>query len=40
MKEYSQMCEKQLFEKLHTSKDGISIVEVDERIEKYGEYVN
>lgn len=26
------MCEKQLFEKLHTSKDGISIVEVDEII--------
>lgn len=34
------MCEKQLLEKLHTSKDGISIVEVDERIEKYSEYVN
>lgn len=39
LKEYSQMDKKQLFEKLQTSEEGISIVEIEEKIEKYGENI-
>ena len=39
LKEYSQMDKKQLFEKLQTSEEGISIVDIEERIEKYGENI-
>lgn len=39
LKEYSQMDKGQLFEKLQTSEEGISVVEVEERIEKYGENI-
>lgn len=34
LKEYSQMDKKQLFEKLQTSEEEISIVEIEEKIEK------
>jgi Mg2+-importing ATPase len=39
LKQYSQMDKKQLFEKLQTSEEGISIVEIEEMIEKYGKNI-
>ncbi len=39
IKQYSQMNKKQIFEKLQTSEEGISIVDVDDRIEEYGKNI-
>ncbi len=39
IKQYSQMDKKQIFEKLQTSDEGISIVEVEDRIEEYGKNI-
>ena len=39
LKQYSQMDKKQFFEKLQTSEEGISIVEVEDRIEEYGKNI-
>ncbi len=39
LKQYSQMDKKQLFKKLQTSEEGISIVEVEEKIQNYGKNV-
>ena len=39
IKQYSQMNKKQIFEELQTSEEGISIVDVDDRIEEYGKNI-
>lgn len=39
IKQYSQMDKKQIFEKLQTSEEGISIVDVEDRIEEYGKNI-
>ena len=39
LKAYSKMDKKQLFEKLQTSEQGLSIVDIEEKNEKYGENI-